>query len=223
RGISEIWVPDPKKFIDAILSMFRAMSEDQTRIYKDFKVDPAAQTYRGMTFTHATGTMDPEKLAELSGNNPAQLESLKAMFGDGHLGYWYGTDGKRLLQVMAPNWEDARSFIDAYLDANRGIGRSPGFAAARGELPERASLLLLYSTQDLVRMMANQIATQTKNPNLKPPADMPAEPAYLGVSLTPHASEGYEVHFVIPSPVGTVVAKGLVPIFQGFAQPGANQ
>jgi hypothetical protein len=222
RGISEIWTEDPKKFIDAVLSMLRAMGEGEAKIYKEFKVDTAAQTYRGMTFTHASGMLDPEKLAELVGNNPAQQESMKAMFGDGRLSYWYGTDGKRLLQVIAPNWEDARSLIDAYLDGNRGIGRSTGFKAARGELPERASLLLLYSTQELVRMMARQSAAVTKNPDLKPPADMPAEPAYLGVSLTPHASEGYEIHLVIPSPVGTVIAKGLVPIIQGLAPPGAN-
>jgi hypothetical protein len=218
RGISEIWAGDPKKFIDATLSMLRAMSEGEARIYKDFKVDPATQTYRGMTFTHASGTMDPEKLTELVGNNPAQQESMKVMFGDGRLSYWYGTDGKRLLQVMAPNWEDARSYVDAYLDGNRGIGQSASFKAVHGELPEQASLLLLYSSQELVRMMARQFAATTNNPELKPAADMPAEPAYLGVSLTPHAAEGYEVHLVIPSPVGTVVAKGLVPIFQGLAR-----
>ena len=51
---------------------------------------------------------------------------------------------------------------------------------------------------------------------------MPKEPAFLGVSLTPQPSEGYEFHLVIPSPVGTVIAKGVVPIFQGLAAPGAN-
>src|SRR5262249_6034525 len=156
RGISEIWVPDPKKFIDATLAMLRAIAEDQSKVYKEFKVDPTSQTYRGMTFTHASGIMDPEKLAELVGNNPQQQESMKAMFGDGRLSYWYGTDGKRLLQVMAPNWEEARSFIDSYLDGSRGIGRSAGFKAVRGELPERAGMVLLYSAQELVRMMAKQ-------------------------------------------------------------------
>lgn len=221
RGISEIWTGDPKKLIDAMLSLLRAMNEGETRIYKDFKVDPATQAHRGMTFTHASGTLDPDKLAELGGNNPAQQESLRAMFGNGRLSYWYGTDGKRLLQVMTPNWEDAKSLVDTYLDGNRGIGQSAGFKAVRGELPDRASLLLIYSSQELVRMMARQFATVTRNPDLKPPADTPAEPAYLGVSLTPHAAEGYEIHVEIPSPVGTVVAKGLVPIFQGLA-PGAN-
>ncbi len=212
----------PKEFLDAILSMFRAMSEGEAKIYTDSKVDPAARIYRGLTFTHASAAMGPGKLAELVGNGPAQQESMKAMLGDGRLIGWYGTDGKRLLQVMAPSWEDARPRIDAYLDGNRGIGRSARFKAARGELPERAGLLLLYSSQELVRMMARQLGAVTKNADLEPPADRPAEPAYLGASPTPHASEGYEVHLVIPSPVGTVVAKGRLPIWQGRAPRGAD-
>ena len=71
-------------------------------------------------------------------------------------------------------------------------------------------------------MFAKLFATVTKNPNLKPPDDMPKEPAYIGASLTPHAAEGYEVHLVLPSAAGTVVAKGMVPMFQGLAPPAAN-
>jgi hypothetical protein len=223
RGISEYWVDDPKKFIDASVSLHRAMGEGQGRVYKDFKADPAARSYRGLTFTHASVTVDMEKLAELVPNNPAQAASLKAMFGDGRLDYWYGTDGKRLLQVMAPSWEDARSFIDPYLDGGRSIGQTAGFQSARGALSERASFLILYSAQELVRMTARQMATVTNNPNLKPPADLPADPAFLGDSVTPHPPEGYEAHLVIPSPVGAVIAKGLVPIFQVLAGQGANQ
>jgi hypothetical protein len=81
---------------------------------------------------------------------------------------------------------------------------------------------MLFSTQGLVRMFANIFATVTKNPGLKPPDDMPKEPAYIGASLTTHAAEGFEVHLVLPGAAGTVVAKGLVPLFQGLAPPGAN-
>jgi hypothetical protein len=224
RGLNDIKVDDPKKFINASLSMLRGMSggEGQVNLYKEFKVDPDAQTHQGLTFTHASATVNLDKLAELSGNNPAQLETMKAMFGDGRISYWYGTDGKRVLQVVAPNWEDARSLIDPYLGGNRGVAQGAGFKSVRGELPEQVSFLMLFSSQALVRMFATQFAALTKNPNLKPPEDMPAEPAYLGVSLTPHPSEGFEVHLVIPSPVGTVIAKGMIPIFQGLAPPGAN-
>ena len=87
--------------------------------------------------------------------------------------------------------------------------RIPGVEATRDDL--------LAMLRAMNRDWAN-MATVTNNPNLKPPADLPADPAFLGASLTPHAPEGYEFHLVIPTSVGTVIAKGLVPIFQGLAQ-----
>jgi hypothetical protein len=224
-AINDIKTEDPKRFIEKSLAILRAMSggEGQSGLFKDVKVEPAAQTLRGLTFTQASATVNMDKLAEISGNNPAQLESMKAIFGDGRMNYWYGTDGKRLLQVVAPKWEDAKTLIDDYLKGAGDVGQATGFKAVLSELPGRASFLMLFSTQGLVRILANQFATLSKNPNLKAPDDMPKEPAYLGVSLTPHPSEGYELHLVIPSPVGAVVAKGMVPLFQAIGGAGANQ
>ena len=147
-------------------------------IYKELKVDPAAQTHQGLTFTHVSATIDMEKLAEMSGNNPGQLETMKAIFGDGRMNVWYGTDGKRILKVAAPKWEEARALIDAYLKGDGGVGQTAGFKAVVSELPGRASFLMLFSTQGIVRMMANQFATISKNADLKVPEDMPKEPAY---------------------------------------------
>jgi hypothetical protein len=70
-----------------------------------------------------------------------------------------------------------------------------------------------------VKMFSNLL----KNPDLKVPDDMPKDPAFLGVSLSPQASEGYEIDLVIPSDVGAVIAKGVMPIIQGLAAGRANQ
>ena len=118
------------------------------KIYKDLKIEPAAQTDRGITFTHVAGTIDMEKLAELAGNVPAQVESLKAMFGDGkHELLVSAPMARRMLQVVAPSWEEARTMIDTYLKGPGGVGETAGFKAIRSELPEKASLLMLFSTQ----------------------------------------------------------------------------
>lgn len=224
RSFKDIRVSDPRKYIDASIAINRAMSggEGQSALLKDLKVESGAQTYEGLTFTHVVATMNAEKLAELSGNQPGQVDAIKAMFGDGRLSNWYGTDGKRLFEVAAPTWDEAKTLIDSYLKGSGGVGRTAGFKAVRSELPEQAAFVMLFSTQGLVRMFAKIFAITTKNPNLKPPDDMPKEPAYIGASLTPHAAEGYEVHLVLPGAAGTVVAKGLVPLFQGLAAPGAN-
>lgn len=224
RGLSEMRVDDPKKYVAATIDMLRAMGKGAGKagIYKDLKVEPDAQTDRGMTFTHVAAAMDLEKLAELSGNQPGQLESMKAMFADGRLSYWYGTDGKRVVHVIAPKWEEAKSLLDVYASGAGGVGQTAGFKTVRSELPGQASFLMIFDTQNLVRMMARMMGTIAKKPDLKAPEDMPKEPAYFGVSLTPHASQGYEFHLAIPSAVGTVIAKGVIPIIQGMAPPGAN-
>ncbi len=225
RTLNDIKVDDPKKFMDASIAMLQAMSggEGPANFYKEFKVEPAAQTHQGITFTKVAATMDVEKLAQLAGNAPGQPEMMKAMFGDGKLTYWYGIDGKRVFQVVSPNWDDARSLVDGYLKGTNNVGQTAGFKAVRSELSPKASMILLYETQALVKMSVNMFSTIMKNPNLKVPDEMPKDPAFLGLSLTPQASEGYELDFVIPSGVGTVIAKGVIPIFQGLAAPGANQ
>jgi len=219
RGINDITVSDPKKYIEANVAMLQAMKggEGQLNVYKDIKVERDAQTYQGMAFTRVVATLDLDKLAQIGGNNPAQAETFKAMFGGDTVSYWFGTDGKRLLQVMTPKWEDAKAQVDAYLKGSAGVGATPGFKALRSQLPEQASLLFMVNAQSLVQIFATQFAAILKNPNLKVPGDLPKEPALLGVSLTPRPPVGYEFHLVIPSSVGIVIEKGLAPLFRGLA------
>ena len=225
RGLNEITVSDPQKYIEACLAMLQAMKEggeNALNFFKDIKVESNAKTYQGMTFTHVVTTLDLDKLAQLSGNNPAQVANMKAMFGGETMSYWYGTDGKRVLQVMSPTWDETKAQIDAYLGGKGGIGTTPGFQAVRSRLPEQASLLVMLSAQELARMFARQLAAVLQNPNLKVPDDLPKEPAFVGASLTPRPPAGYEFHLVVPGAVGTVIAKGMVPLFEGLRPPGAN-
>ena len=57
RTINDIKVADPQKFMDASIAMLKAMGsgDGPGKIYKDLKIEPAAQTDRGMTFTHVAG------------------------------------------------------------------------------------------------------------------------------------------------------------------------
>lgn len=217
-SINEIHTADPGKYIEKSLALLRAMGgEGTSSLYKEVKVEPGAQKVRGISFTQATATIRMEKLAELAGNNPAQVETMKAMFADGRMNLWYGIDGTRILQVSAPKWEDARPLVEACLNREGGLGQTPGFRAVLSELPGRASFVMALNMQGMVRLFARQFATLTRNPDLKAPEDLPQEPAYLGAALTPHPSEGYEVHLVLPGPAGTVVARGMVPLFQALS------
>jgi hypothetical protein len=218
KALNEITVSDPKAYIAATLAMLKAIkgSEGPLNVYKEVKVEENVQTHQGLSFTHVTATFDPEKLAKLAGNNPAGAGSMKAMFGGDSISYWFGTDGKRLIQVTTASWDEAKKLIDAFLKGDAGVGTKPGFKAVRSRLPETANFLMLVSAQGLTKMIATQLVTTLNKPDLKVPANLPAEPAFFGLSLTPVPPAAYEFHLVVPSPVGPVIEKGLVPIFRGI-------
>ncbi len=223
KSLSVIRVDAPQKFIDATIAVLRAMGQDNSKFYKSLKIEPAAQTHAGFTFTHVALEMDFDKLAEMGGNNPGSAEAMKAMFGQQAINNtWYGTDGKTMLQVVAPSWDAAREMIDDSRKPGDHVGQTPGFRSARAAMAEQASFLMLLSAQGLARMYASIFSAMTKNPDLKAPADMPKDPAYIGISLTPRPGEGYEVHLVVPADAGPAISKGLVPVFRGLANPGAN-
>ena len=218
RAVNVMNVADPKEFISAVQDMLLAMKGDEGSpgIYKDVKIDADVETHRGFTFNHAVARVDLDKMAKLGGNTPAGAMTMKSMLDGDSLSYWLGTDGKRVIQVMTPTWEDAEARIDAFLDGDAGIGTTPGYQAVRSLLPEQASLLMLVNAQGMVRMLASQFAAALNKPDLKPPGDLPEEPALLGFSLTPRRPTGYEFHFVLPSRVGPVFETGLVPLFEGM-------
>ena len=86
----------------------------------------------------------------------------------------------------------------------------------RAALPERATVLGFMSAQGLVNQMAMQFAAMFNNPDLKAPADLPKDPALVGMAVT-LGEPGYGFRIVVPSRVGEVVEKGLVPLFQSMA------
>ena len=93
---------------------------------------------------------------------------------------------------------------------------TPGYKSVRSRLPEQASLLMIVSAQGLVRLFSAQLAATLNKPDLKAPRDLPEEPALFGGSLTPRPPTGYEFHLVLPSRVGPVFEKGMVPLFRGL-------
>lgn len=223
RSLSVMQLDDPRKFIDATIAVVRATGEGEGKIYKSIKVEPTAQTHGGFTFTHVAVELDFDRLAEMLGNDPRAAESMKTMMGRERINhYWYGTDGKILLQILAPDWDTARSLIDDYRKSDDQVGRTPGYRSARAAMPDQASILVMLGVQGAAQTYAAMFYSAMKSPDQKAPADMPKEPAYIGISLTPRPGEGYEFHLVVPADAGPAISKGLVPVFRGRVNPGGN-
>ena len=221
RGINVTHVADPKKYIAAVLANIQALKggEGPARIYKDVKIEADAENHRGLTLSHISVTLDLNKFAQLNPANPAAAASMKSMFGSDTMNAWVGTDGQRVFHVTAPNWNDARTQIDTFLKGNSGVGTLAGFKNVRSHLPDQANLEALVSVQGLVRMLASQLAATLNKPDLKAPDNLPREPVFFGVSLTPRPPSAYEFHLVVPSQVGPIFENSLLPLFQSITPP----
>ena len=120
------------------------------------------------------------------------------------MNYWYGTDGKRLFQVVAPNWEEARALIDAYLKGEGGVGQTAGFKAVRSELPGRGQLPHALQHPgpgpDDAPTCSRRSLKNARPEGARGHAQGAGLPGCL--ASTPQASEGYEFHLVDPEPGG---------------------
>jgi hypothetical protein len=212
---------DPKSFVDAFNSMMKLMqaADSPLNVYKEIKSTPNAETYRGFTFTRIEMTFDFDKFAKLIPNNPAGVEGMKAMYGGDKMTTWLGVSDTQMIKVNAPTWSDAKAQIDSYYKGEDGVGSTAGFKATRAKLPKQANMLALISAQGMVRQLTAQMSMMMPNAP-KQPADMPKEPVFMGFSLTPAAPNGFEFHLVVPSTVGPVFEKGLVPVISGLRPPG---
>jgi hypothetical protein len=63
-----------------------------------------------------------------------------------------------------------------------------------------------------VKQIADQMSSLGKG-DVKVPTDTPKEPAFLGGSVTA-GPKGFQFRLVVPSAVGPVIEKGLVPVIQ---------
>lgn len=214
RMFNLMTVADPKAFLASSEALIKALkgSDSPANVYKDVTITPGAETYAGFTFTRIEMTLDPDKIAKLTAGNPAGAGAMKAMFGGERVLSWYGVNETQMLQVIAPNWDDAKAQVDAYFKGGNTLGALAGYRAIRAKIADRANVVFLMSIQGLLRQMAAQFSG-------KVPDDLPKEPAFLGGSLTTTPPTGFEFHFVVPSAVGPVFEKGLVPMIQNAQRP----
>ncbi len=225
KTLNIVTVADPRKLLATSETMLKAMKggDNPLNFMKDIKVTPKAETYSGFTFTRVDMTLDLDKLGKLQpagiqpGNPGDAGKAMAAMFGGDHISSWYGIDEKQMIQVTAANWGEAKAQIDGYLKGGNKVGTSAGFRSVRDRLPKQAGVLALMSAQGFVRQMAKQLSMTMGE--MKPGADMPEEPAMIGMSMSPIAPAGYEFHLIVPSTVGPVFEKGMAPMLQNVRPP----
>ncbi len=213
RTIGLMNFADPKKAAEGSLEAMKANKPEGSDLIKDVKFVPDAQKYKGYNLSSVKITFDQEKMSKLAPN--ANGKGV----GNGLLGEsmttWNGTNGKLFLTVAAPDWDAAKEQIDTVLGGTGGLGQVAGYKAIREMLPKQVGSLFLISAQSLLKQgLAQFAALQPDNPAAKADLDLPKSPALFGGAVTPTA-KGLMFKFYLPSTVGPVVEKGIMPFLGG--------
>ncbi len=200
---------DPHAAVEASLEVNRALHSQPGA---KSTIEPNALSHGGFQLARVKIDIDPQKVAEARPDVPGAAEIVKKVVGKTITAYT-GTDGKLFFDASASSDEQAKAMIDAIKDGSHSLGRLASWKALRARLPERATVLVLLSAQETVKMIFASIGAMSNNADLKPP-DMPEAPALLGFALIA-SPRGYDFRLIVPSDVGPVFEKDLAPLGQG--------
>ena len=186
---------DPGKVADARLAVFQALDEGAKYSNLVLKTKPKvtkdAQKHAGFTLHEAAVEIDFEASAKTP--DPAQREAaIEAMkkFMPEKQTLWFGSDGKRLVQVTGKDWDTAKKLLDEFTSPKAKTSDDKAFSVTRKQLPAEANYLLLSDAGSLLSQLAEYASGLGGAIPGAPGADLPkfgkvkGDPAYLGVAVS---------------------------------------
>jgi len=211
-GVQDIRIfngDDPQAVVKAEAGIFEALRGGSGFI-KAVTLDPKTTTHEGFALRQATMQPDFVKLAAGEAN-PGDIAALKKAFGGETLTTWFGTDGRRVLEVTAHDWNAARPVVDAVLTGRGSIGQVPDYAALRKRLPGQVSTLIMVNAQSTARQISENLAAALPEAkSAKAPVEIPKGTSLLAASVT-STTAGTRFQAIIPSAVGPIFEKALSP------------
>jgi hypothetical protein len=211
---------DPAKAVQSQLQLIKSLEAGQNfqnAVIKDKpQVKENAETHRDFKLNSVSITWDFEKMAENNPGGKDLADAMKKLMGE-EMKYWFGTDGKTVVQVVGKDWASAQKRLDAYLDGKATAGEQKTFQEARKQLPEQATLLALIDAPQYLQVMASVIGPIVKAQGL--PIQIPELKAskgkgYMGMAFTLQPEQG-SFDFWIPGSAVREIYKMVQPLIPG--------
>jgi hypothetical protein len=162
----QVWTyEDPVRAATAQLKLFESLQGGESYSSAMLKEKPtvkaSAKKYRDFDFHNVSLTFDIEAMVEKSLPPGAATDEIKKqmtammkkMIGDSH-NVWFGSDGKRFVQITAKDWDAAKGLLDPYLDKKNPIGDQEAFKDSRKHLPADTSLVVLIDVPKYATLLA---------------------------------------------------------------------
>jgi hypothetical protein len=192
---------EPAKAVAAQLKLIEAMSAGGTIQSGTLKEKPAikkaAEKYGDFELHSVELVWDLDKMADAASAGQGEeakkkiAEGMKKLMGE-KMHFWFGTDGKVVVQVSAADWATARKILDQYFKSSGTVGDVPAFREVRKEMPAEATVLGVI---DAVQYMGS--VAELLKPTfgaLIPPnwPNLPGKgaPTFVGVSVTLRPQRG---------------------------------
>jgi hypothetical protein len=216
---------NPGKLVEAHVHVLKSLPEGGWYQNLALKEKPSVaegdQTHRGFTLNRATLVLDFEAaVANIPDENlrKAAIESMKRLVSE-KTTYWFGSDGKRFVQVASKDWGAARKLLDSYLDGKETIGDDEAFRAVQKQLPEEASQVVVVEVGESLVTFGGYMKSVVEALPGFPGADLPdlkpvkGEPQFVGLAVVlKPGSVGASA--VVPAGAVATARKVLSPLFE---------
>jgi hypothetical protein len=193
KGI-QVWTyDDPAKAVAAQLKMVRALKAGdvfQAAPIMEPTIKEKAEKHGSFELHSFRAKWDFDKWLEqldAGGNLPEQAKQImpalmKKLLGE-EINVWFGTDGKSVVQLTAPNWKAAQALLDQYVQGKKPLSNDQAYKDARVQLPKETSFLVLTDIPSFAQNLVGAL------PLPIPPAGKP-KASYLGLAITVQPEQG---------------------------------
>ncbi len=175
------------------------------------KVTEKAQTHAGFTLHSAAIEVDYEASVKATADEAQKelaIAAMKKLMPEKQT-LWFGSDGKRMVQLTGKDWDAAKKALDEFVKPTAPTADDKAFSAARKQLPDDASYIMLADAVQLIGSLADYAGSLGSGipggPELPKLGKVTGDPAYLGVSfVTKKGSARFDL-FVPVAAVKTVM------------------
>lgn len=186
---------DPGKVADAKAKLMKQLTAgagySNLTLKENVTVKEADQKAGGFTLAAAVIEVDYEASVKNVPNETAKEAAIEAMkkLVPAKQTVWFGSDGKRFVQITAKDWAAAKKLLDGYLDGKAKAGGDPAFNTTRKQMPDEAGYLALFETAGILSGLSDSfgaLGDAIPAPGVEIPkiGKAKGDPSFVGVAFT---------------------------------------
>ena len=228
RQIRILTVAEPEKLVQTQLALYEHLPAGaeyaNVKLKTKATVTRDAQKAAGFTLHEARWQLDFAAMVQGITDDNLRDTTIASMkrFVPEKPRLWFGSDGKHVVQIMAPDWDTAKDLLTRWNEKSTRAGELLSFQKTVEQLPNDANLIVLNdvggSLKYLNDVIVELLETVPGLPIREIPklGNVPKEPAFVGTAIR-FSPAGLGMTLILPTEAMKTARTVLQPIFEGFA------